>query len=472
MKNITIFAIATFISALSTNAHSQSFDLPQIPSNAGSFYYEIGGGSVVSRAPTYQNTVRTTLDLDYGFGYSCGKFSGVDDVSTIIEDLVDTAYQGVRELPQHLMRSVTAAISAMPGYLLNKANPSLYNTLMKGYDDSFELFELSYKSCRQMETEIAAGKNPYQNFVTASIAENWSVSAGVNQDNGNPETIDLINERIKSEGGEKGITLFANNKYGGRNQDPIRINFLTTLVGYNVLTGHSPVDDIGHAPAATETVNGVDVSVLIPAIWPTSLSAANWMVDVIGDKSIVTYEDGIASAKAGKGLKTRVLEESFLIREALTLAIDSNDYSGLRVAKYDSMLKISGNLINAIKDADEFERAVMIDRISTELAVKLTVDTVAIAKQLLLSGLHESHLVMSAASEEFESHIRTGSMADLDSAVNDILNDLKLRENTFAKTPQLIIQEAEARIVGDLYRDGTNVTPLYGIDPDGAARKP
>ncbi len=471
MKKHSVASIVMCFIVTTGNTFAEDLDLPTIPSNASSFYYSIGGGSIVSKAPTFQSTYRSTADIDFGFGYSCGKFNNVSDVEAIIDDLVSSVTSTVRALPQQLMQSVTAAISAMPGYLLNKANPSLYNVLMKGYDDSFELVKLSYGACRSMESQVTAGNNPFQSLVTASIAESWQVQAGINSVSATPLTIDQVDEQIKLDGADAGLVLFANEKFGGVGQEPIRINYLTALVGYNALFGNADVLDTGFAPPITETVGGDTVSVMIPSVWPTASDAAAWIVDVVGDTSIKLHEGGSNTSKPGKGLKTRVLEETFEIRRALQKAVDSNDYDDIRVAKYKNMLQISGNLVDAIRSAETFERLVMIDRLSTELAVKLMQDTVVLAKTILMAGLNNSHLVISAASEEFESHIRTKSIPDLDSAVDDILKDLKLRENTFAKTPQTIMQEAEIKAINKLQQPGTPGIATFSSDPDGVVRQ-
>ncbi len=471
MKKCIVASITLCITVTTGSTFAEDLDLPTIPSNASSFYYSIGGGSIVSKAPTFQNTYRSSADIDIGFGYSCGKFDSVSDVEAIIDDLVSSVTGTVRALPQQLMQSVTAAISAMPGYLLNKANPSLYNVLMKGYDDSFELVKLSYGSCRAMESQVTAGNNPFQKLVTASIAENWQVQAGVNSLSATPLTIDQVDEQITQEGADAGLVLFANEKFGGVDQEPIRINYLTALVGYNALLGNANVLETTFTPPATETVGADTVTVMIPSVWPTSAAAAAWIVDVIGDTSIKLHEGGTNTAKPGKGLKTRVLEESFEIRRALQKAVDSNDYTDIRVAKYKNMLQISGNLVDAIRSAEPFDRLVMIDRLSTELAVKLMQDTVVLAKTILMAGLNESHLVISAASEEFETHIRAKSIRDLDSAVDDILKDLKLRENTFAKTPQMIMEEAELAAIRRMQQPGTPRISTFAADPDGVVRQ-
>lgn len=471
MNRRTVTLLTLSISVASGSAYSESLDLPTIPSNASSFYYNIGGGSIVSKAPTFQNTYTSTANIDYGFGYSCGKFDSVSDVDAIIDDLVNSVTSAARALPQHLMQSVTAAISAMPGYLLNKANPALYNVLMKGYDDSFELVKLSYGSCKAMESQVTAGNNPFQSLVTASIAESWQVQAGVNSISATPMTIDQIDEQIKETGADEGLALFADTKYGGVGQDPIRINYLTALVGYNVLLGNANVLQTDYAPSAQETVGTDTVTVMIPSVWPTSASAAEWIIDVIGDTTIRLHEGADNTAKPGKGLKTRVLQESFEIRKALEKAVDSNDFDDIREAKYANMLQLSGNMIDAIRMADPFDRLVAIDRVSTELAVKLMLDTVVLAKTILMAGLNESHLVISGAYEEFDSHIRTKSVPDLDAAVDDILKDLKLRENTFAKTPQMIVEEAELTAIKKLQQPGTPGVAKFSADPDGIVRQ-
>jgi len=302
---------------------------PGIPSNSSSFYYAIGGGAALPNPPSFSEATRSTLDVEFNLGYSCGNFDAITDVGSMIEDLLNGIEDAARKIPQQLLFALEAAVTAMPGYLLNKANPALYNVLMKSYEDSFELYEIAFKNCQQMQRDIADGNNPYQNFIQANIADRWRLRAGAPDspentlnEEGRFLTLDQIDHQITSdeEIGRFGLELFAGQRYGGENQEPIRPNYLTAVVGYNILLGNAEVDNPGGSGETTEPVEGVAVEVLLPTFWPTAGDAAEWIVDVIGDSEYTLQQNTPIAASGGRGLRAIALMESYDIYEALDLA--------------------------------------------------------------------------------------------------------------------------------------------------------
>ena len=470
-RKLALSALISATLAISTLQAAPPPVEPGIPSNSGGFYYSIGGGGALPNPPTFANSTNSSLNLEFGFGYSCGRFDPTTDVEEMLTGLLDGVADAARRLPQQLMFALEAAITAMPGYLLNKANPSLYNVLMKAYEDTFELYELSYQSCEAMERDIADGKNPYQNFIQATIADRWRINAGVaTSEGGEPMTIDQVDHAIKTgDFAAEGLTLWAGKQYGGAPpQEPIRPNYLTAVVGYNVLLGNGEVDNPAGTGETTEDIEGVPVEVLLPTFWPNAGAAAEWIVNAIGDTEIRLQEGETSGAVGGSGLRAFALEESYEIHEALALAVDENDYSQIR--GYKSTLQVSGNLIHAIRVAQPFDRAVMMQRLSSELAADLTHNHAVMAKEILRAGLNEAGIVMSTAAGDVREYIQGTSMPALDAAIRDIHEDLALRSATHARTAKQIMLQAESDLLSGSNASApsqTNEIPLL----DGRVRE-
>jgi len=442
---------------------------PGIPSNSSSFYYAIGGGAALPNPPSFSEATRSTHDVEFNLGYSCGNFDAITDVGSMIEDLLNGIEDAARKIPQQLLFALEAAVTAMPGYLLNKANPALYNVLMKSYEDSFELYEIAFKNCQQMQRDIANGDNPYQNFIQATIADRWRIGAGINTDPDNPEplTIDqLDHEILTGDFAAPGLTLYSGQQYGGAPpQEPIRPNYLAAIVGYNVLLGNAEVDNPAGSGETTEPVEGVAVEVLLPTFWPTAGAAAEWIVDVIGDTEYRLQQESQSAASGGRGLRALALMESYDIYEALDLAVNQNDFDAIR--GYGNTLQVSGNLVHAIRNSNIFDREVMMQRLSTELAADLAQNKAIMAKMILRAGLKEAGLVTSTGQAALTDHVLMNSIPAIDSSVRDLQDDISLRNTTYARTVTQILRQSELnQITGSGARAPATIsrTPLI----DGA----
>ena len=124
--------------------------------------------------------------------------------------MINSAIDKFKQLPQKFVQAAQAAVAALPAYLLNKINPSLYNVVTKQLDEAFKLFEINFKDCQQMEREIALGQNPYQNLVMAGIGDRMRVEMGFGDG-----TIDDRMEKVRTASASNGVVLTGGKRYGG-----------------------------------------------------------------------------------------------------------------------------------------------------------------------------------------------------------------------------------------------------------------
>ena len=148
---------------------------PNLSATVGELYYRLGGGKVLPPPGAGFTTFAIRSRFTAGFGGSCGQF----DFHQNITQMINQWKNRIREIPGQLQTAISAAIAALPSYLMMKYNPSLFNTLTRTLDEAFNLFQLSYKTCQQLETEMQKnpGANPYQGFLQASIADKWTWGA-------------------------------------------------------------------------------------------------------------------------------------------------------------------------------------------------------------------------------------------------------------------------------------------------------
>ena len=134
------------------------------PNDDSLFYYKIGGGRDIAIPPSLNIT---TIDLSLNASASALSCSGFDPL-VAIESSLDNLRNGVDNAVNALELAASAAIANLPGYILQKANPGLYDLFQNALLRANEAFSLATKSCERIQYEIANGTNPYAEWVTVS----------------------------------------------------------------------------------------------------------------------------------------------------------------------------------------------------------------------------------------------------------------------------------------------------------------
>ena len=147
----------------------------QLPTEDGTWYYEIGGAQPVS-APANARVTSANIgaSTEIGLGYSCLKFDPVVAVSNTLNNIS----RGVDDMMAAMTDAATGAVAALPAMVLQRANPGLYDLFQTALVKAETTVNLATQSCEQMEAEIAQGKNPYQNLVTLSKGYDWKSANG------------------------------------------------------------------------------------------------------------------------------------------------------------------------------------------------------------------------------------------------------------------------------------------------------
>ncbi|VAW67436.1 hypothetical protein MNBD_GAMMA08-2088 [hydrothermal vent metagenome] len=420
---------------------------PLMSTSIGDLYYQLGGGKVLPPPGANYTTFRIDARFKGGFGYSCGKFNYRDNISQMVNQIKSQA----RQLPGQLVLALQAAGAGLPGYFMQKKNPTLYNIITKTLDQSAELFKLSYKTCEAMESEMAKNPdaNPYAGFLRASVASKWKIGTD------NNEIAADIHQGIKDNPGAP-ITWIGGKKYGSTN-NPIQINKDIVTAGYNIMIGRT-----GDVSVLTSPTDTVTKKMPIVRIWANPDLAGRWIQDVIGDKQVVLGEDaGVPKSIVGHGLRPKVLALEIDIYDAINTAI-LGDFS--RINTYNSTL-LSNNLIVALKQMPAGERAIMVDRMSSEMAAAEAQERLFLLKQMILTGLKSPDISASPGGVTADKYIRESTFPDINEALTDMHNDLDLKQRTINRTALLILGRASKR-----NRLAAGVRPGTILTDDGAIK--
>ncbi len=403
-------------------------ELPNVDSENQTWFYKLGGGKVVYPPGSGYVTHTVTARFKGGFGYSCGKFDFHENLTQMINQ-IETK---VRQIPLQLQSAASAAVAGLPGYIMQKTNPNLYNIVTKTLDETTELFRLSFKSCQQMEQEMrqnGSEYNPYDNFMSAVAANKWVIYG-----NSGENITDAKDQIDKDPTGT--ITWLGDNEYGTADH-PIQINHDLAMAGYNIMLGRT--DDVSTDAIPTGALSHQP----IVKIWPKPSAAGDWIQQVTGDFIIVTEDDEPThESVTGKGLRpvVEILEPQ--IRNALQIAVESYDFAALN--KFSTM-QVSAGLVDGLRAMPLAQRVIILDRLVSEMAVNEAFERVSLLRQMLLMGLNNPDNVAAKISALTEEHVRTKTFPDIDIAVNEIFDALALKRSTTNSTALTIINHHNAQ---------------------------
>ncbi len=140
------------------------------PVNNSSLYYRMGGGSP-GGAAAYRGQLANTLGIqgNMRLNYSCGKF----DIGLSWSNLMN----GFSSLGTQVSNAVKAGIASLPPYLLQRAQPGLYQLFQNYSLKADTMIGAALKTCEEMEAVIRQGQNPYEDWVKIAQGDLWKIKA-------------------------------------------------------------------------------------------------------------------------------------------------------------------------------------------------------------------------------------------------------------------------------------------------------
>ena len=357
-----------------------------LPAGRTGWAFGIGAGADTDnlRPPTFSQKLSASAHFSAGFGYSCGQFDPFDSV----EQMIQSAIEKFKRLPQMFVQAAQAAVAGLPAYILNKINPSLYNVVTKQLDEAFKLFEINFKDCQTIEREIALGQNPYQSLVMAGIGDRMRVEMGFGEG-----TIDDRMMQVRTEGPSNGIVMSEGKRYGGEGQEPIEATKNVLTAGINLLTDRG----VGNTRAFGESLHEKHP---ITVLFESPEDLVEFITDIYGSRAYQLTKEGPASSKPGYGYERKYVEirddtieqlQKYVKRE-----IDRKTF------EKDIGFLIPPATIEEMRQLPPYSLSIAIDDQARTFAVdrlKLKLDY---ALQSVKTGLGEPNLAQSEAYEVIE----------------------------------------------------------------------
>lgn len=401
------------------------------PTQANQWYYRIGGAEPVSIPPnTLINTITLGGRLKFGLGYSCGKF----DPKQNVLDLLESFQTQLDTLPQLLISQIQAALAALPMLILQRGAPDLYDLLQTYTVDAQRRVALAMKTCRQMEAEIARGKNPFDKWIQMAKVQSWKTRMADGSTN-----LTTAEAEVDARAGDDGLA-FIKGDQGGLGQPPIEPVRNTTVAGYNV-TQNRP-------PSSSETLPAAGSR--LADTWETPADAAQWAVDVLGDEIIRTCQSCTRSTRPGTGLLPKYNEA----REALIPGL-VDLVSGATPLTFENLdalaapgIGLSRQLIEAIRAMPPGDQGIVVSRLAGEIAQARTIDRALLLRRTLLTG----RKVPEVAGYEVAADAVDRAVSELENEIENLLFETRVRREILSQTASVILGREQIRREAPLVR--------------------
>lgn len=390
----------------------------EIPSSGSSLYYRLGGGDPASRAPNPSGVpYKLGLSGVARMHYACGAY----DFEVSFQNLMNQFAQ----LGTQVTHAVQAGIAALPLYLFQRASPGLYE-LFQTYAKKAEVaIQIATKTCEEMEAQVKAGEDPYEDFIRVARGEAWKKESTGGKD------VVQAKENVGKKNGNDGVTWVGGAKAGGVGQKAIKIVYDTVFGGFNVTMGQPPTaSSPGYsAVKLTETFSTPDV-------------AATYATDVLGDLEIFTCTDDSCpphQSKMGLGLVQKFeLEIPDAQSEVeILLATQVPRGSDLKAASAPGLL-ITREVIDAIRELPPIERHIAKERLAQDVALARTVDKALTIRNLLLTGRMMPE-VYKTANQQLEA-----KLAELNRHIDDVLYESNVRKRVISETAGTLLDSYHA----------------------------
>lgn len=420
MKKATSIALPVLLASLLLPTLANA--APAMPSSASGtrLYYQLGGSDAGARAPNPNNlSLHLGLAGNAGLSYSCGKFNATASLQNTLNQFSN--------LGPMISNAVQAGIAALPMYVLQRAQPGLYELIQTYIKKAEEIVNMSFKSCEQMEQEIKDGKNPYDKFVSLSMGETWKNLMG----SGNTDVVQAKQD-VQQTGGEKGFTWVFGTNAGGKNQPPARLVSDTVTASYN-LTMMQPT-------TASPNANYANTATRLAKAFATPATAAKFATDVVGDMEVASCSvaDNCPpkATKSSVGLERKLEDEIVVARPQLTTLLTSSvpATNALEQASAPGIL-VTRDLVDALRAQPAPEQAVAVEKLAQEIALARTVDRALLVRQLLITG----QTIPEALSEQVSDEI-TAKVAMVNRAIDDLLYEVRVRKEVVSSSAGTLLE--------------------------------
>ncbi|WP_156373379.1 integrating conjugative element protein [Pseudorhodoferax sp. Leaf267] len=408
------------------------------PVTNSSLYYRLGGGSPMGGAV---NRGQTSMRLGFNtrLNYSCGKFDMGLSWSNVMN--------GLSNLGGQITGAIQAGIASLPLYILQRAQPGLYQLFQNFAQKADLLVSASLKTCEEMEAQIKSGKDPYEDYVNMAKGDLWKVRASANGD-----VVQTKYDVNRNEDAQKrGMDWVLKEKAGGVGHKPIRPIRDLSVAGFNV-TLNLPTN----TPPTTNYRSSAHADSRLVRAFKSPEDLATWAAEVLGDKQLYlcTQEVGCpdpTTTNTATGLGPKLDKELQDVAPVLQDVVAGTENISRLKEIGTQGFGVTPQLIESIRELPANSRAVAVGRVAQELAMHRVVDKALVARAALLSGLSLPEATKSGVMQEDVQR----QIDRLTQHVNDLMFEFRIRKEMSSNTALTIMGDQFFRdSQGARVRDG------------------
>ena len=393
------FLLAIFFSSL---AHSQSAQLEDI------IYYDIGGASAFNRPLGYTTYDILNISAEASLSLSCGEF----DLQENLEELMQQ-FSEVGDNIANLVEAFAAnLISNLPMLILREVNPNLADLVEDVTARYEELYRIAIADCQEMQRSIREDDDPYSGWIRVMRRKKWKE----NIDEG--QTATRATETVD----EGANIVWIGGTAAGKDSDIRIVNDLTTF-GYTTLSSAS----------AGGIVN-------ITTIFPDAAAASAYATQVLGETTI-NQEAGMSTAP-GAGVLPQVETEYSEILETIDeLVTKENATAEELTAASSSYVRLTGGLMDALRNEREGARNVYVRRLASEIATAKQAEKLLALRRIFLTARREPHVLNTPA----WGHVNEVILPELNQELDYLLQQEKIAKAMVSDTSKVLLNNAIKR---------------------------
>lgn len=414
---------------------TSTYSITQAPPEESEWYYQIGGAQSISVAPNInQGSTALNASANWGVNYSCGKFDPVLGVSAVLNDIKT----GADAFMNNMLSAATSSIASLPALILQRANPGLYDLFQGGLLAAQEQVTLATKTCQEMESEIAQGINPFDEWATLAAGRDWKVQMGTGGSGSSSNNVISAKQTVENNGGKNGVDWVGGTR-GGLGQPPILIPTDIVKAGYNIAMNRVPY------AAGTPTGSG-----RVKDLWGSVELAMGFSDKFLGRQAIQTFDGHVNQSTPGRGLLHFIEVEKNIIA-ALLVPMVTNPGTAT-VANLEAIAapgtRLSKQSIVALNRLKVEERSIFIDKISEEIAMSRLIEKALLIRRMITMGSDEPNIAHALKKEKIKPILDKVNVQ-----IESVLFEKRIRKELVGDTiPTLLAMERNRQAKGLLIR--------------------
>ncbi|WP_193554143.1 integrating conjugative element protein [Pseudomonas syringae] len=420
------FFVMSFLMVSSTLAAPTGINASSSGSVIGDdVLYSVGGGNAVT-----MGSAGNMDSISIGGGWNSNLVCGNMSMTNTLQNQLNGATSGFQTIMGSMIANATSAVASLPGLIIQRSNPALYNLLTNGILQGRLDFDRSKGTCRAIADkmlDVAGGQMGWN-----KIAEGQAMSQAVKS--GNTDAVAAVSQ-VEKQGGNDGITWVGGNKAGGSGQKPINVVGDVTRAGYNLLNGRSAADSSSISPANCN--NG-----MVCSTWSSPQDATAFANRVLGEQQQRTCEGCTqTTSTAGVGL-TPLIQEAYDSKLTALQELISGSKSltseNLTAASSNS-LPVTRGVVEALRT--EQDQDILAKRLASEVALSEVLGKALMLQRTMFTGSKEPNIAANTVALNAVSQQNSSLQQEID----NLKTELEIRRNLASNSPTAILQRAQSR---------------------------